>query len=625
MQFPTEFTYQVHEFSASTPKTLNIYGGLTTFVGPNGSGKTQILRSLKQVLAGSASGRKVRFLSAGRLAYLEQFRSITEQASVSSTPRYEDASFGGKTWRERRHQIETALGDFHTLSVRPDLQIKVSERLRRLFGRDVFLEWNEGRLEIKFANLNSGAAPYSSAREASGLLQLVVLLTALYDNETGVLLLDEPEVSLHPQLQAFLLREIHSVAGSPEDPSKKLILLATHSTEMIDVRRPEDLCSIVFCYDLDNNPKQVSPDAAELRDKKLRSLLSRLGQEHKLTFFSAKPLLLEGPSDAIICAGLDRRLGLYLEAAGAQPLPVIGKGQIPAVVKLMRLIGKSPIVLADADALADNLDLIQAYANELSVNQAANAQGYPDLKTFARTVHSDFCDLVDKNWADIAPKAKLHSYWKRRDITKDEVIYKRRSTLATLMSTSSEDRTNLPNSPSWESMYRRLTALFDFLEVAGCFLLRKGTIESYFQFVDASASEGKSNAAVEEVARFSNEEATFIQEHYAEPVRALNYASTTQPINEAGPLQDLILAVAAPALASLSHKTTEDTLNLLARRLVGDKASLLRLSPGHSNDEDSELMIHLNSEVLDVGGFPIRLRKGRDPVAEVTRQLSSRP
>lgn len=117
------------------------------------------------------------------------------------------------------------------------------------------MEWDAGNLKANFARLDTEGNAYSSAREASGLLQLVVLLAELYDDEVGALLIDEPEVSLHPQLQAFLLREIHRVAGNPDEPGKKLILMATRSTEMIEVRQPEDLASIVFCYEYGNQPK----------------------------------------------------------------------------------------------------------------------------------------------------------------------------------------------------------------------------------------------------------------------------------------------------------------------------------------------------------------------------------
>ena len=69
-------------------------------------------------------------------------------------------------------------------------------------------------LKVFFARIDSDSSEsYSSAREASGLLHLVSILAALYDDEVGCLLIDEPEVSLHPQLQAFLLEEIKKVAG----------------------------------------------------------------------------------------------------------------------------------------------------------------------------------------------------------------------------------------------------------------------------------------------------------------------------------------------------------------------------------------------------------------------------
>lgn len=48
------------------------------------------------------------------------------------------------------------------------------------------------------------------------------------------------------------------------EPGKKLILMATHSTEMIEVRQPEDLTSIVFCYEYGNQPNQwTCPDPVD--------------------------------------------------------------------------------------------------------------------------------------------------------------------------------------------------------------------------------------------------------------------------------------------------------------------------------------------------------------------------
>ncbi|MFC0036549.1 AAA family ATPase [Cardiobacterium valvarum] len=121
------------------------------------------------------------------------------------------------------------------------------------------------------------------------MLNLVGILSALYDDEVSVLLIDEPEISLHPQLQAFLLKEILHVTNSCNNGGyKKIIIMATHSTEMIKISKVSDLLSFIFCNDLNEKPIQIPRNAGELESERLKSLVARLGQEHKLSLFSKK-------------------------------------------------------------------------------------------------------------------------------------------------------------------------------------------------------------------------------------------------------------------------------------------------------------------------------------------------
>ncbi len=57
------------------PRHVTIYSGITTFVGPNGSGKTQLMRGLKRKVAQLIPDKKVRYVSAGRLGPIENYRS----------------------------------------------------------------------------------------------------------------------------------------------------------------------------------------------------------------------------------------------------------------------------------------------------------------------------------------------------------------------------------------------------------------------------------------------------------------------------------------------------------------------------------------------------------------------
>jgi len=127
-----------HEFTLHSP--------LTVILGPNGSGKTQLLRGSISDLRNKTIGlssKKTRFLSAGRLASIEPNRSDL-LGQQRGNPNYALLYTGSRSDSARRHEMESVTGDFLTLSERSDILIKVQERLRKLFGRELTLEWNGG-------------------------------------------------------------------------------------------------------------------------------------------------------------------------------------------------------------------------------------------------------------------------------------------------------------------------------------------------------------------------------------------------------------------------------------------------------------------------------------------------
>ena len=186
MEFPLSITANINSHEGNFSREIELRSPLTFIVGPNGSGKTHLLKGLKGSF-NDLGDKKVRFISAGRLAPLEQYRSKTNQYSYD----IDEARLGDKDVGKQRHQIESISGDFHTLYKRPDILIKVQERLRKLFKRDIEIDWDSGYLKASFSRIGASNVYYSSAREASGLLHLVGILSALYDDEVGVLLIDD--------------------------------------------------------------------------------------------------------------------------------------------------------------------------------------------------------------------------------------------------------------------------------------------------------------------------------------------------------------------------------------------------------------------------------------------------
>ena len=52
-----------------------LYEGITTFIGPNGSGKTQTQKRLRDYLKSKYGNNHVRYLSSKRIGTMEQYRS----------------------------------------------------------------------------------------------------------------------------------------------------------------------------------------------------------------------------------------------------------------------------------------------------------------------------------------------------------------------------------------------------------------------------------------------------------------------------------------------------------------------------------------------------------------------
>src|SRR5579862_6768396 len=93
MPFPITLVSSITIDRQEASRTVILHGGLTVIVGPNGSGKTILLRGLKLDIAKHVGGKQVRYLSAGRASPLEEYRSDFD-GHRGDRPRYDDANYG---------------------------------------------------------------------------------------------------------------------------------------------------------------------------------------------------------------------------------------------------------------------------------------------------------------------------------------------------------------------------------------------------------------------------------------------------------------------------------------------------------------------------------------------------
>ena len=121
--------------------------------------------------------------------------------------------------------------------------------------------------------------------------------------------------------------------------------------------------------------------------------------------------------------------------------------------------------------------------------------------------------------------------------------------------------------------------------------------------------------------RGSQRKTKSLETHYGDLLRALRFAGTSDRIDEIAALRELVLAVGAAAMGSIEFGKPASDLNLLARRLLGDKAELFDIAMDQSAEGTRGVTIQLKSSVLSVRGFPIRIESAADLVAQIDRQM----
>lgn len=612
MEYPHTLHFNVEKIFDNQEVQITLYSGLTILVGTNASGKTQTLKKIRDIMKSELGGNKVRYLSSNRIGNMEQYRSKTNQYSYT----IDNYTLGDQATKRARLQIETACGDFFAMDERKDVFIKVSERLSVLFNRNIFIRWDAGQMKVFFGKTDS-EQEYSVAAEASGLVNVISILAALFDESVEVLLIDEPEVSLHPQLQSYLLREMKNVVKK----YNKTIIISTHSAEMIELNKASDLCNYIF-FRKNTLPKQISPDAPELNSVKLKEFLLRMSLIYNEGFFAKKVLLIEGSSDMILCRYLCNRLDLNLDVAGSQIIPVEGKGQFPIITKLFRLIGKEVCVLTDLDGFTDDNSIINLFSELPEGTKIANDHGNENLQSMIREIKTKIDEVIRSTKDNMISIYSQHPYWINRDLEAGEDKIIRRALVAQLFTVSANELATWPDSHEWTSLKKRINVLFDILENLGCFILRRGAVESYYAFSLNTTLNGKPSAAANEVSYWEEKSTEQIYEHFSDITRSLQFAALEKNVDESFAVKKELLSELALILGILPEVSTEKEILSCIKQSKGSVDSLFDYKIINENKRLG-VEVSLKSEIIDVAGFPFKAFVGDNVNSLIDEKIHS--
>jgi len=320
------------------------WGGVNYLVGPNGSGKTRFAEHLKNGL--SQAGLKPRYLSAERLAGLEK-----DAVMGHGGPLHQGFNVGSYAqYRSYGEQTGLAADAFVILKEKINVRIKIEAFLSSLFGRRIRFAEEGGFLKPKMQRILGGTEYVMKESECHGLKELITLLAFIYDDQFNAMIIDEPELHLHPQFQTFLLSEIRKSAGDPRTkPGSKVFFLITHSPYLLDFRVLDDLRQCII-FHVDALPTAIGPLSAQ-DEFSLKRLLPRLNTHHKQFFFAQRPIFVEGYTDQQLFTLLQDSMGKLLGATGACFIDVNGKDEQDFFFRLCKHLQIDAQFIADLDVI----------------------------------------------------------------------------------------------------------------------------------------------------------------------------------------------------------------------------------------------------------------------------------
>ena len=587
---------------------LRLHRGVTSFVGPNGSGKTRALESVFESLDPLPTEIDPRISDSTRV----------KQALQSA----KDAGFAFEEGRRvafvkapDRFGTADLVGAIDVLASRPELEVKVSETLRVLFGRRLSFDRHLGELRLR-----SGDASYGVSDEASGLLRLAAILTLLYDEEVGVLLIDEPEATLHPQAQSFLARELRKRAGSPHLPSEKLIVVATHSARMVELSSSSDLERVVFFRADGATPVQVRADDRDVLAGKLDEWLRQkaMGRFYKGDLlFSPRILVTEGATDVEVATAVAHRIFEDFDVSGTHIIPAGSKSRILGLTRFLQRTGKDVTILADLDVISD-FDSARKY-DEHSLH--SGDPGETDENGPAEALAREVKRLYEAGTSELQDEILSLGFGSGKS---DSARQQRGAFIALLQD---QPPLAVAGDPKWIAARDQLSGVLDQLEQAGIYLFKGGELESYYPEHLQPDSDGpnkphKYRAAEKMADEIQSMPITDVESRFPDMILALRHATNRTTIDSTRAVAERALAVLPRLLFSMDADATDDELLALARSQSGYLADLFRFE-NRSTDSERRLFVRLTASGLAASVFPIEVSEA-DNLPLLLRETATR-
>lgn len=353
----------------------NLGSGLTTIVGPNNSGKSTIYESFRAISQSNppsftegkrnkkagdkinieltqSDGKFIRLRTSdayGSEAVFEENGILKNTVNINTLPsrRTFNPFFGKGTWNKQTYIQQSILPSIrgqelsnfnHRIFKIQENQEKFNAVLSEILYP--LPQWNidqndSGQYYIKF---NYDGSFHNSDGAGEGLISIFTIIDTLYDSEPNdVIVIDEPELSLHPSLQRKMSNLLLKYS------TDRQIIICTHSPFFIDWKSLLNGGKLARTVK-HNGTIKINNLRSETIES-LRPLFNNLNNPHifglnanEVFFLNDKVILTEGQEDIIFFKRIIEILGLKINA-DFFGWGVGGANNLEKILKLMSDLG----------------------------------------------------------------------------------------------------------------------------------------------------------------------------------------------------------------------------------------------------------------------------------------------
>lgn len=337
----------IQKFSLDNPGKIHI------FIGENNAGKTNIIDAIHQLyssdkqrlqyaqtklsiefsLKGKVSGNlivtqngaKKKFTLDGKMIFAKKAKKILRSHIIRLSA-------------VNKLDLKKLQSDYSVFSSRHKKMFSIFQNILASQFKDIKIPKNI--IQESFGKEKPGK--YPQHRLGDGFKQVFIILMYLFDPQYTILLLEEPEIHLHPSLVKKLLRILETKNLDNQ------IFITTHSPLLI---HPGNLHRL-FRVTKESGVTKVHSPRISGHKLDLNRLRQELNAENTEMFFSDVVLLVEGPSDHILMRGLIDRF--YKGKNDIKVIQIFGKSNVDLYAELLEIFHVPYVVLLDRDALYDS-------------------------------------------------------------------------------------------------------------------------------------------------------------------------------------------------------------------------------------------------------------------------------